>query len=54
MKDKPLSDPRFQGMHKYSFRVESQAGKASEAHYVRDPVTGKLMDFKFKEHSEGI
>ncbi|MDD3020750.1 MAG: hypothetical protein PHX61_07200 [Alphaproteobacteria bacterium] len=47
-----LRDVRYQGMDKMSYSVKSLGGKTSEVHYVRDPVTGKLMDFKFKINAE--
>jgi hypothetical protein len=47
-----LSDPRFKGMEKWSYQVRSQSGKLSEVHYVRDPVTGELVDFKFVHHAD--
>lgn len=43
-----LNDPRFKGMDKYSYGETSVNGYRSEVHYVRDPLTGKMMDFKFK------
>lgn len=33
-------------------RRTSAQGVRSEVHYVRDPMTGPLMDFKFKHHVE--
>lgn len=36
-------------------KVKSFNGRNSVVHYVRDPSTGNLMDFKFKKHStEGV
>jgi hypothetical protein len=49
-----LDDPRFLGMEKYTYKVESQSGRESIVHFVRDPATGERMDFKFKKHSGGI
>jgi hypothetical protein len=46
-----LNDPKFKGMEKWEYKVKSAEGKDSVVHYVRDPKTGKLMDFKFKKHS---
>ena len=46
-----LSDPAFAGMEKFSYTVISDAGLVSEVHYVRNPKTGELMDFKFKRHA---
>jgi hypothetical protein len=46
-----LSDPRFEGMEKWEYRVKSAAGRDTVVHYVRDPVSGILMDFKFKKSS---
>jgi hypothetical protein len=42
-----LGDARFKGMEKWEYRVKSSQGRDSVVHYVRDPKTGKLMDFKF-------
>ncbi len=47
-----LGDPQFRGMEKWSYGETSASGLRSEVHYVRDPKTGKLMDFKFKHHVE--
>jgi hypothetical protein len=47
----PLNDPKYIGMQKMEYRVKSETGKDSVVHYVRDPTTGELMDFKFKKHS---
>ncbi len=47
-----LNDPRFKGMEKWSYGEKSAKGLNSEVHYVRDPITGELMDFKFKHHAE--
>jgi RHS repeat-associated protein len=47
-----LGDEQFKGMEKWSYSEKSAAGLRSEVHYVRDPKTGKLMDFKFKHHAE--
>jgi RHS repeat-associated protein len=49
---KNLNDPQFKGMEKWSYGETSGAGLRSEVHYVRDPATGKLFDFKFKHHAE--
>lgn len=46
-----LGDPRFKGMEKWQYKVKSKSGKDSVVHYVRDPKTGNLMDFKFTKHS---
>ena len=46
-----LGDPKFKGMEKWSYSVKSANGLRSQVHYVRDPKTGKLMDFKFKIHA---
>jgi filamentous hemagglutinin len=46
-----LGDPRFKGMEKYRYGETSASGKKSVVHYVRDPKTGRTMDFKFKRHS---
>jgi len=47
-----LGDPRFKGMEKWSYGETSANGVRSEVHYVRDPKTGQLTDFKFKHHAE--
>ncbi len=47
-----LGDPQFKGMEKWSYSEKSAAGLRSEVHYVRDPKTGELMDFKFKHQAE--
>jgi hypothetical protein len=52
--DKPAvtpGDPKLKGMEKWEYSVKSKDGLDSVVHYVRDPKTGKLMDFKFKKHS---
>jgi hypothetical protein len=46
-----LGDPEFKGMEKWEYKVKSADGKDSVVHYVRDPKTGELRDFKFKRHS---
>ncbi|UZS64710.1 hypothetical protein [Pseudomonas syringae] len=46
-----LGDEAFKGMDKIEYKVKSADGKDSVVHYVRDPKTGTLMDFKFKKHS---
>lgn len=46
-----LGDPQFKGMEKWQYKVKSASGGDSVVHYVRDPQTGKLMDFKFTKHS---
>ena len=46
-----LGDPQFKGMEKWELKVKSADGKDSVVHYVRDPKTNDLMDFKFKKHS---
>jgi len=48
---KSLNDARFKGMEKLELKVKSANGNDSVIHYVRDPKTEKLMDFKFKKHS---
>ena len=49
-----LNDPNpiFHGMEKWSYGETSANGLRSEVHYVRDPKTGRLFDFKFKHHAE--
>ncbi|WP_225445202.1 hypothetical protein [Photobacterium arenosum] len=48
---KSLNDPKYKGMEKMELRVKSVNGNDSVVHYVRDPNTEHLMDFKFKKHS---
>jgi filamentous hemagglutinin len=48
---KDLKDPKYKGMEKWEFKEKSAGGKDSVVHWVRDPKTGKTMDFKFKKHS---
>jgi RHS repeat-associated protein len=43
-----LGDPKFKGMEKWSYTEKSDTGVRVEVHYVRDPATGDMMDFKFK------
>jgi RHS repeat-associated protein len=45
-----LGDPNFKGMEKWMYSEKSANGLRSEVHYVRDPKTGRLLDFKFKHH----
>jgi hypothetical protein len=42
-----LGDPRYQGWEKWHHSVGPKGGK-SVVHYLRDPKTGLLTDFKFK------
>jgi len=42
-----LGDPRYQGWEKWHHSVGPKGGK-SVVHYLRDPQTGFLTDFKFK------
>ncbi len=46
-----LGDYRYKGWEKWHFTLESKYGVKSTVHYVRDPKTGRLMDFKFKKFS---
>ncbi|WP_275250801.1 RHS repeat domain-containing protein [Vandammella animalimorsus] len=46
-----LNDPAFKGMEKWEYKVKSAEGLDSVVHYVRDPKTGKLYEFKFKKRS---
>jgi uncharacterized protein RhaS with RHS repeats len=48
MKDKELGDSRYKGMQKMEYKEKSQQDINSVVHYVKDPKTGNLMDFKFK------
>jgi YD repeat-containing protein len=45
-----LNDPRYKGMEKWQHVHQNPDGTNTVVHYVRDPVTGNLMDFKFKEN----
>lgn len=51
---KSLDDPAFKGMEKWELKVKSASGNDSVVHYVRNPRTGELLDFKFKKHSNGV
>jgi hypothetical protein len=44
-----LNDPKFKGMDKMQHVHKHPNGTQTNIHYVRDPKTGKTMDFKFKE-----
>lgn len=44
-----LNDPKFSGMEKWQLVHHSADGSTIVIHYVRDPATGALMDFKFLE-----
>lgn len=46
-----LSDPTFKGMEKWEYKLKSTEGRDSVVHYVRDPATEDLTDFKFKKRS---
>ncbi|WP_436263250.1 RHS repeat-associated core domain-containing protein [Pseudomonas brassicacearum] len=48
---KKLDDPKFKGMEKWELKTKSNNRNDSVVHYVLDPSTDKLMDFKFKKHS---
>lgn len=41
-----LGDARFKGMEKWQYVVKSNNGANVTVHYVKDPATGSLMDFK--------
>ena len=47
-----LGDPKYKGMEKWQYSEISESGSRSTVHYVRDPKTGQLMDFKFTVHAE--
>jgi len=49
--DLKMTDPRYDGMHKMEYKFDANNGNQSVVHYVRDPVSGKTMDFKFHKHS---
>jgi RHS repeat-associated protein len=49
MPKKKLGDPRFQGMQKFSHYRTFSDGTIAEVHFVKDPATGKTIDFKFKD-----
>jgi hypothetical protein len=42
----------FKGMEKWHLRETSKGGKDTVVHYVRNPKTGELTDFKFKKNSD--
>ncbi|MEP3389723.1 MAG: RHS repeat-associated core domain-containing protein, partial [Reichenbachiella sp.] len=44
---KSLSDPRYKGWEKWHYSV-GEKGSKSVVHYIRNPETGYLTDFKFK------
>ena len=44
-----LHDKKFKGMQKWQYTHTTPGGENIEVHYVRDPNTGELMDFKFKD-----
>ncbi|MEM0942168.1 MAG: hypothetical protein AAGI25_20610, partial [Bacteroidota bacterium] len=44
---KSLSDPRYKGWEKWHYSVGPKGSK-SVVHYIRNPKTGYLTDFKFK------
>jgi RHS repeat-associated protein len=46
-----LNDPKFKGMDKYRYYERSKNGNLSEVHYVKNPKTGELSDFKMKHSS---
>ena len=46
-----LTVPKFLAMDKMRLKCKSDLGKNSVVHYVKDPKTGELMDFKFKKSS---
>ncbi|MGK0183549.1 MAG: RHS repeat-associated protein, partial [Halioglobus sp.] len=48
---KSLNDPKFKGMEKMELKIKSANGSDSVVHYVRNPKTESLMDFKFKNNS---
>ena len=41
---------KYEGMDKHSYRVKSAEGSVSDVHYVKDPKTGNMYDFKFESH----
>ena len=43
-----LNDPKFKGMEKWQHVHRNPDGTNTVIHYVRDPATGNLLDFKFK------
>lgn len=51
MEEEPLGDPRYRDMHKMQLITKSDSGKKSVIHYIENPETGEMMDFKFKKHS---
>jgi len=51
LKKLELLDPKYKGMEKWQYKVKSKSGRDTVVHYIRDPKTGKRMDFKFTKHS---
>ncbi|WP_200398588.1 hypothetical protein [Allofrancisella guangzhouensis] len=46
-----LNDPKYKGMDKMELVGKSKhTNRNSTVHYVRDPLTGELHDFKFTNH----
>jgi hypothetical protein len=46
-----LNDPLYKNMEKWEYKVKSSNGKDTVVHYVKNPETGELLDFKFKKRS---
>lgn len=42
-----LVDRKYLGMEKWQTSTRSKSGRTATVHFVRDPKTGELMDFKF-------
>jgi hypothetical protein len=49
-----LNDPMFKGMDKVHLSLKTHNGRVVVVHYVRDPKTMRIMDFKFKTPREGF
>jgi hypothetical protein len=50
-----MGDPRYKGWDKYEYKTKSSEGFDSVVHYVKNPNTGEVADFKFKKRAtDGI
>lgn len=45
-----LHDPRFKGFEKLEHHHTTAGGEYIEVHYVKNPKSRELMDFKFKDN----
>ena len=46
-----MGDPKYKGWDKYEYKTKSNEGFDSVVHYVKDPKTGQVADFKFKKRT---